>query len=602
MEPYVYEYNEHSDIYMRNFLLGALAGALLVFLIVPLFGLVIWAASRGAQPAVPSDAALEISLGGDFPEHAEIDWTDLLQLGDRRPTIDLYTLIDAIRFAADDDKVKALVLRGGGSQAGWAKAQEIRWAIQGFKKSGKPVWAFLESAAREDYYIASLADKVVIQPESFLDLKGLRMEVMFYKGTLEKLGVEVDVIRTGKYKSAGEPFSRKEISPEWRGVLDETLDEFYDQLLTGISEGRGRDAKHWEAVLDEGPFTSEEARRHGLIDDVLYQDAFLDQLNEAVSVDDLSRLQVANYAQRALPRQRSGKKIAVMHAIGPITSSSPWPDPFGPGSPILDARRFIPALDKLGKDESIAGVVLRIDSPGGEAIASEQMLRAVRQLAKKKPLVVSMSTLAASGGYYIASVPDVPIVAYPGTYTGSIGVFTLMFNLHDLYEKLGVTKEILTRGRFAAIDSDYKSMSPAEREKIRKYVDSIYDTFVARVSEGRDLDVESVQELAQGRVWIGAQALDNGLVDELGGYREAIAQVKRAAEIDEDSPVQIISYPLRQSMFESLLSRGGQVARGQLIQVPILRALHEAWTAAGGWAPWMRGGAMYTAPYAISVD
>lgn len=587
---------------MRNFLLGALVGALFVFLLVPFFGLLIWAASRGGQPPVPAETALEINLRGDVPENAVMDWTDLLQLGGGGPPIDLYTLTEAIRFAATDEKVKALVLRGGGSQAGWAKAQETRWAIQEFKKSGKPVWAFLEIAGREDYYIAALADKIVLQPESYLDLKGLLMEVMFYKGTLEKLGVEVELIRTGKYKSAGEPFTREDISPEWRAVLDETIDEFYRQLLSGIADGRGQDAQHWRAVLDEGPFSSGEARSHGLIDDVLYRDAFFDQLNEAASVDDLSRLSVADYARRALPTQRQGDKIAIMHAIGPITSRSPWPGPFGPGTSILDAQSFIPALDKLRKDESIAGVVLRIDSPGGEAIASEQMLRAVRQLAEEKPLVVSMSTLAASGGYYIASAPDVPIVAYPGTYTGSIGVFTLVLKLHDLYEKLGVTKEILTRGRFAAIDSDYGSMSVAEREKLREYVDSIYDTFVARVSEGRGLDVESVEELAQGRVWIGSQAVDNGLVDELGGYREAIAQVKKAAGLEEDSPVRIVSYPSQQSMFESLLSRGGQSAGSQLLQVPILGRLHQAWTHAGGWAPWIQGGPMFTSPYAISVD
>ena len=587
---------------MRNFLLGALVGALFVFLLVPLFGLLILAASRGGQPPVPSDTALEINLRGDVPEQAGSDWTELLQLGDRRPPIDLYTLTEAIRFAAEDERVKALVLRGGGSQAGWAKAQETRWAIQEFKKSGKPVWAFLEIAGREDYYIASLADKVVLQPESYLDLKGLRMEVMFYKGMLEKLGVEVELIRTGKYKSAGEPFTRAEISPEWRAVLDQTLDEFYGQLLAGITDGRGRDAQHWKAVLDEGPFTSSEAQSHGLIDDVLYRDAFLDQLHEAVSVDDLSRLSVANYARRALPPQRQGEKIAIMHAIGPITSRSVWPGPFGPATGILDAQSFIPAIDKLRNDESIAGVILRIDSPGGEAIASEQMLRAVRQLAEEKPLVVSMSTLAASGGYYIASVPEVPIVAYPGTYTGSIGVFTLVLKLHDLYEKIGVTKEVLTRGRFAALDSDYESMSPAEREKLRGQVDSIYDTFLARVSEGRGLDIASVQELAEGRVWIGSQALDNGLVDELGGYREAIAQVKEAVGIDKDSPVQIVSYPRPKSMIESLLSRGGPSAGSQLLQVPILGRLQQAWTHAGGWAPWMQGGAMFTSPYAISVD
>lgn len=586
---------------MRNFLLGVLVGIVLLLLLVPLFGLVIWAVGSGSRPSVPSDAVLELRLRGGIPEFVEPDLPELLSFADGSPTTDLYTVTEAIRFAADDDRVKALMIRGDGSWAGWAKAQEVRWAIQDFKESGKPVWAYLEVAGREDYYIASLADKVVMQPESYLDLKGLRIEVMFFKGTLDKLGIEADLIRSGKYKSAGEPFSRTDISPEWREVLDSSLDELYGQLLAGIAEGRGQDAEHWQGVLDDGPFTSPHAREIGLVDDILYIDAFRDQLSDAASVDDLNTLSVARYAAMALPPGRGAETVAILHANGPIVSGSSF-DPFTGMRSYLGSDTFISQVNRLRRNDDVAGVILRVDSPGGDAIASDQMLRAVRRLAEEKPVVVSMSNVAASGGYYIAAAPEVPIIAYPGTQTGSIGVFTMMLNLRQMYDKLGITKEVLTRGRFAAIDSDYKPMSGPEREKLRAYVDAIYDTFLSRVAEARDEDVDAIHELAQGRVWIGSQALENGLVDELGGFRAAVAALKDAAGIDQDDSVRVITYPQPRSVLERFFSQGRDVAVRQLLEVPVLGRFRETWAHFDGWLAAARGGPLYMAPFTLSVE
>lgn len=586
---------------MRNFLLGVLTGIVLLLLLVPLFGLVIWAVGSGSRPSVPSDAVLDLRLRGGIPEFVEPDLPELLSFADGSPTTDLYTVTEAIRFAADDERIKALMIRGDGSWAGWAKAQEVRWAIQEFKESGKPVWAYLEIAGREDYYIASLADKVVMQPESYLDLKGLRIEVMFFKGTLDKLGIEADLIRSGKYKSAGEPFSRTDISPEWREVLESTLDELYAQLLTGIAEGRGRDAEHWKGVLDDGPFTSPDAKEIGLVDDVLYIDAFRDQLSEAASVDDLNTLSVARYAAMALSPGRGSETVAILHANGPIVSGSSF-DPYTGMRSYLGSDTFISQVDRLRRDDDVAGVILRVDSPGGDAIASDQMLRAVRRLAAEKPVVVSMSNVAASGGYYIAAAPEVPIIAYPGTQTGSIGVFTMMLNLRQMYDKLGITKDVLTRGRFAAIDSDYKPMSAPEREKLRAYVDAIYNTFLSRVAEARDEDVEAIHELAQGRVWIGSQALENGLIDELGGFRAAVAAIKDAAGVDEDDSVRVLTYPQARSVLERLFSQGRDVAARQLLEVPVLGRFRETWAHLDGWLAAARSGPLYMAPYTLSVE
>lgn len=586
---------------MRNFFLGVLVGIVFLLLLVPLLGLLVWAVGSGSRPSVPSSTVLLLHLNGGIPEFVEADLPDLLSFEDRSPTADLYTVTEAIRYAADDERVKALMIRGDGSWAGWAKAQEVRWAIQDFKESGKPIWAFLEVAGREDYYIASLADKVVMQPESYLDLKGLRMEIMFFKGTLDKLGIEADLIRTGKYKSAGEPFSRTDISPEWREVLESSLDEFYEQLLAGIAEGRGHDAEHWKGVLDAGPFTSSDARELGLVDDVLYIDAFRDQLSDAASIDDLNTRSVSRYAAMALPESRGAETVAILHANGPIISGSGY-DPFTGTRSYLGSDTFIRQVNRLRENDNVAGVILRVDSPGGDAIASDQMLRAVRRLVEEKPVVVSMSNVAASGGYYIAAAPQVRIIAYPGTQTGSIGVFTMMLNLRQMYDKLGITKEILTRGRFAAIDSDYKPMTEPEREKLRSYVDAIYDTFLSRVAEARDEDVEAIHELAQGRVWMGTQALENGLVDELGGFRAAVAAVKDAAGIDEDDSVRIITYPQPRHVLEMIFSRGRDVAARQLLEVPIMGRFRETWANLEGWLAAARSGPLYMAPYTLSVE
>lgn len=587
---------------MSSFIKGLLAGVLLVFVVTGLLGAVVVLAGR-SEPDIPSDSALVVRLEGGIPEHIDAELPGFFSGRSDGSGTTLYGLTQAIRRAAEDENVKALVLRCNGSGAGWAKAQEVRWAIQAFKESGKPVWAYLALAGREGYYISSLADRVAIQPESFLNLSGLRAEVMFFKGALDKLGVQADLIRSGKYKSAGEPFTRDEMSPDFREAMNVTLDEFYGQLLDGIAAGRGRDAEHWRAILDEGPYTVAEAETHGLVDDVMYENVFYEQLSEAVDVEDVHRIGVARYAGKADSTRSGGrKKIAMLHAIGTITSGSSWTDPFSGQHETLGAETFESQLERLREDDDVEGVILRIDSPGGDAIASDQMLHAVRRLSEEKPLVVSMSTLAASGGYYIASVPDVPIVAYPGTYTGSIGVFTIHFNLRKLYDKLGISKDILTRGRFAAVDSDYKSMTPAEREKLSRYVTAIYEAFLARVSEGRGVDADSIHELAQGRVWVGNQALANGLVDELGGYDKAIELVKEAAEIGEDEAVQVVHYPPRRTLFETLFSGGRQVALREVLETPLLREAYRTWTQALRWARRLRGGPMYMAPYTLSVD
>ena len=587
---------------MSQFVKGMLVGIALAVAaglsFVVLLALVI---SQRDSTEIGPDSAVVVRLSGDIPEYVDWNLADYLSF-DNAGKATLFDQVRAIRRAAEDDRIKALVLQCDGSGAGWAKAQELRWAIEAFKESGKPVWAFLESAGREDYYIAALADRIVIQPQSYLSLSGLRLEIMFFKGALDKLGVEAELIRTGRYKSAGEPYSREEMSPEWRQVLDEMLDEFYGQLLDGIAAGRGQDAAHWQAVVDEGPFAAAESREHGLSDAVLYKDEFYEELSEAVEVEEIDRVAMSTYARESAAGRSRGPKIAMVHASGTIYSGYSDPTPFGVPSGTLASGDFIAQIDSIREDESIDGVILRIDSPGGDAIASEQMLHAVRRLGREKPVVVSMANVAASGGYYIAAVPDVPILAYPGTYTGSIGVFTIRLNLRDLYDKLGITKEILSRGQFTAIESDYGPLTSAERAKVRGYVDSIYETFVKRVAEGRGDDAESIAELAEGRVWIGSQAERNGLVDSLGGYLDAVERVKEIAEIDPDETVRIVTYPERRSMLESLMSGDLSAAAARMLVPRELGAAKRAVSELDRIATRLGDGAMYMAPFEISVQ
>ncbi len=584
---------------MRNFLLGAAAALAAVFVLLPFFIFMIWIGTQ-SKPAVPEESVVVLNLQGAIPERSDAEWTDLMPFGEEQDALGLMDLTDAIRRAKDDDRVKAMVLIVGSSFSGWAKSQELRWALQDFKDSDKPLWAFLKVASREGYYVASLADRVAVQPESYLDVKGLRMEVMFFKGSLEKLGIEADLIRTGKYKSAGEPFIRKDASPEWRAVLEATLDEFQDQLVAGIAEGRGQDGEHWQAVMDQGPFQSAEAKQHGLVDEVEYEDVFYEELAKLIEIDDPERVSMLDYSDRTRPGMRGGKQIALLHAQGAIQSGTGWMDSFG--SRVISAETFVDQVDELREDEGVEGVILRIDSPGGDAIASEQILRAVKRLAAEKPVVVSMGTMAASGGYYIAAVPDVPIIAYPGTYTGSIGVFTIMLNLKDLYDKLGVTKEVLQRGKHAGIDSDYGPLSESERDKLRSYVDALYDTFLGHVSNGRGKDVESVESLAQGRVWIGTQAHENGLIDGLGGYGAALDRIRELTEIGEDEAVRIVPYPPPSSPFDQFMKMGSVSMMDAIRDVPLMEPLRSSLTGLFRWMAADGNGPLFMSPYQITVD
>ncbi len=581
---------------MTKYLLGIVTGLVLAVFFVLFLGVVVWLAGQQGKPVMASDSLLLVRLSGSVPEHLETDFS-LARLGDDDGgPLTLFAVAEAIRKAADDDDIKALVLACRDFNAGWAKAQEIRWAVERFKESNKPVWAYLAVAGGLDYYVASAADRVVIQPESILDLKGLRAEVSFYKETLEKIGVTAEMENVGKYKSAVEPYSRTTMSDAFREVLNALLDELYEQMLRGFAAGRGRDAAHWRGVIDNGPFLSAQALNYDLVDAVLYEDQFFQELEDAAGGGELARLGVRQYRSRGFRGFGDGPKIAMVYAVGTILSGNSRSDPFT-GGRVLGARSFVEMLDGIGEDDDIEAVILRIDSPGGDAIASDRMLRAVRRLREEKPLVISMSTVAASGGYYIAAAEDTKIVAYPGTYTGSIGVYFGKISLGGLYEKIGVNKEVLTRGRYAGIDSDSRTLTPDERAKLRESIESVYKTFVTRVSEARGRDYDAIHEVAQGRVWLGTQAAANGLVDELGGFERSLELAREAAGIDADAQVRLVDYPPPKNFIEVLFESGSLIRAD-----PIAELMRAELGDASGWPALLRGGVLRLMPYKLTIQ
>ncbi len=571
---------------MKKFLLGLAAGFLLAGLAVVI--MVAALARLGSQPAPVLDgSALILKLSGEIVERTPTE-IPLPFLEDQSP-FTTRQVWEMLRKAAVDDRVKAVIVAPRALHAGWGKLDEIRGALLAYRKSGKPLVAYLRSAGTREYYLASAADRIAMAPEDLLDVKGLRVERTFFRGTLDKLGVQVDIEHAGKYKDYGDQYARTSLRPESKEVINSILDDLYGRITTAFAESRKKTPAEVRALIDEGPFLSRDALSKGLVDALEYEDQTFDALARRVKAQPLSKLAARDYVKvGADSLDLEGKhRIALIAAEGDIMPSSGGP---------FDEETITPsAMTKIfrqvAEDSSIKGAILRIDSPGGDALSSDQIWREANLLAKKKPLVVSMSDLAASGGYYMAMTGD-PIIAYPGTITGSIGVVYGHVNLRGLYDKLGISKDSLERGRFAQLDSEYVPLTPEAREKLRRQVQDNYHGFVSRVAEARKRKFEEIEPLAQGRAWLGSQARERGLVDELGGLDRAIELVKQKARIASHEKIKLVDYPGKRSIIELFLEH----ERTSAID-PRLRALLKEAHA----ALWARGGLMRVMPYSISV-
>jgi protease-4 len=568
---------------MKKFLIGLATGLVLAAVTMLLAVLAIARLGSG-RPTIADGSTLVLKLHGAISEKPGMEIP--LPFYEEQAPATVHEIWTALERAAADPRIKAVLLMPRRPGAGWAKLDEIRRSVLKFRKSGKPVIAWLSMPGTRDYYVATAADKIYMSREDYLDLKGLRAEAIFLKNTLEKVGVKAEIEHAGKYKDAGDIFTRSSLSPESKEVLNSVLDGVFQGLVQAIAETRNKKPEEVRAMIDRGPFLAATAKAEGLVDELKYEDEVLAELRNRLNQKELKKIGFRDYVKAAGPGEGK-KRVALLVADGTILR--------GEGEEGILSVSFTRLLRKVAADASVAGVILRIDSPGGDGVASDEILREVRLLSQKKPLVVSMSDVAASGGYYIASSGDA-IVAYPHTLTGSIGVIYGKFNLKGLYDKLGIQKEILTRGKFADVDSDYRPLSAEGRAKLREAMDAMYQSFLARVAESRKRKVDEIEPLAQGRVWLGAQARQNGLVDELGGLDKAIELVRNKAKIGKDEKVRLVVYPPKKNIIERLFTKAQETS----FEAAAWTRLREAVL---GFDPrlWTAGGLLRAMPYVIEV-
>jgi protease IV len=495
-----------------------------------------------------------LHLEGDVPEkpQTEMPIPFLEREGNAVTVTEIWRSLER---ASADNRIKAIIMEPHGTAMGWAKMQEIRADIVKFKKSGKPVYAYLRNPGLREYYLASAADKIYFTPTDVLYIKGLRAELTYYKGTLDKLGVQMEMEHAGKYKDALDSFVRTSMTPETREVMNSFLDDLYGQIVSAIAGSRKKSEAEVRAMIDDGPLLSKAAVDRGLIDGLLFEDQFYDEVKKKAGVTELKKISMSEYSQ-ANRATDTRNKIAILVGDGAITRGSSPTSAFGEEGGITSTS-MMKHIRQIRDDSSIKGVILRVDSPGGDAIASDEILREMKLLSQKKPLVISMSDVAASGGYYISMTGD-PVLAYPGTITGSIGVIFGKVNLRGLYDKIGVTKESLIRGKNAAIDSEYTALSPEGRKKLKEGIDEIYHTFLGHVASARKKEMTEIEDLAQGRAWLGSQAKSRGLVDELGGLDRSLELIKERAKIGAGEKVALVLYPPKKTLFEQLFSKTTQ--------------------------------------------
>jgi protease IV len=505
-----------------------------------------------------------------------------------------------LRRAAADTRIKAVVFEPGNATPGWAKMQEIHSDLEQFRKSGKPLIAYLKAPNSRAYYMATACSKIYMSPVDVLDLKGIAFEMMYFKNTLDKLGVQVDVEHAGKYKDFGDMFTRSNMSPETNEVMSSLADNIFGDLVATIAKGRGKDPAAIRATIDDGPFLAKQAKTKGLIDELRYEDEAFGELQTTLKQTGLKKTNEHEYVN--VPDSAAGldSRDRIAFVVGEGTIVRGDPDSSNDNGTGLEAEAFDKMLTRVANDSSVKGVIVRIDSPGGEVAASDDMWRAMNELRKKKPVVISMSDDAASGGYYMA-MSGAPLIAYPGTITGSIGVVFGKPNLHGLYDKAGVSKDYVSRGRFALIDSDYQSLSEAGRMKLREGIDSDYQDFVGKVAAARKKPVSVIEPLAQGRVWLGSQAKANGLVDELGGIDRAVEMIKSKSGIPAGNKVSLVLYPGKRSVFDLLFRSSSPDAETEALLTTVgLGAIRTAWRDAS-LRVWIRGGKLRMMPFSIQI-
>jgi protease IV len=475
--------------------------------------------------------------------------------GEKESNYELKTIVDAIDAAAKDKRILAIYLDGsssGSSSSGLGTLREVRNALERFRATGKQIIAYEVDLNKRDYYLVSTAKTALINPMGSLDINGFRSEMMFYKGAFDRYGIGVEVVRVGKYKSFGETWSMNKFSPEARQETQELLDNLWSDFKSTVGKNRQIAPEKIQQAADErGILTAQQAIKAGLFDRTAYQDEVVETLKKITGTDrdkkhDFRQISLDRYAEDVSENARTAdRKIAVVYAQGNIVSGE------GTGSQI-GGDKLARQLRELRQDEDVKAIVLRVNSPGGSAVASDIIQREVKLTQKVKPVIVSMGDVAASGGYWISTYAD-KIFAEPNTITGSIGVIGINFNYQKLANSNGITWDTIKTSKLADSITIARPRTPAELAISQQMVDDIYEDFITKVSESRKLPKEKVNEIAQGRVWAGTDAKRVGLIDELGGLNDAIAYAAKKSKLGDDW--ELDEYPAVETWEDKLLEK-----------------------------------------------
>lgn len=544
-------------------IVGILGGLLLVCIL----GIaVLWIAIRKGEPTIRNNSVLALRVTGSLPDYSPDDPFKKIFGG---PDQSLTGLVMQFKKAKVDNRIKAIVLDINMSGVGWGKAEELRDAITDFRSSGKQVYAFIEFGLNKEYYIATACDKIIVPPPGELFINGLAADVMFFRGSLDKLGIYPDIYQIGKYKSAGDMFTQKEMTDAHREYINEMLDDLFNRFVNTIAQARKKTPDEVRALIDNAPYSAIKAKEAGLIDDAIYRDELENQLKKQLGYKDSDTFALVRGVDYRDVSPESlglnqGERIAVIYASGDIGSGSSQNSPSGDQS--IGSDTVAKALNDATTDKTIKAIVLRVDSPGGSGLASDIIWHAVEAANQKKPVVVSMSDVAASGGYYISASAS-KIIAQPSTITGSIGVVAGKPVMRGFYDWLGISNEYVLRGKTAGMFRETEKFTDEERAKFVEWIkETYYNDFVPKVAKGRKKDPQFIDSVGQGRVWTGAQAKDRGLVDEFGGLDRAVDVAKELAKIPANKGVERVIFPYPTTFLQQLLSGGGENSNTQLEQ------------------------------------
>lgn len=537
-----------------------IGGIVLALVMVAVIAIAIIASALGGnRPSIQDNSVLVLKVSGPLPDYVPDDPFRRIFGGQPQS---LSSLLLQLRKAKVDKRITAVMLDIDMSEAGWAKSEEIRAAVEDFRATSKPVYAYMETGLNKDYYIATACDKIFVPPSGELFTIGLAADVMFFRGSLDKLGIYPDMYQIGKYKSAGDTFTQKQMTDAHREYINSLLDDLYGRYVEAIAKARKKSVDEVKAVIDDAPYSAAKAKDVGLIDGALYRDEVEKEFKKRLGYKESDALRMVRGEYKEISQEslglNKGEKVAVIYAAGDITSGR---STYGnEGQETIGSDSLVKTINDARDDRSIKAIVLRIDSPGGSGLASDIIWRAVESAKEKKPVVVSMSDVAASGGYYIACNAN-KIVAEPSTITGSIGVVGGKPVVKGFYDWIGVTNEYVLRGKNAGMFRESEKFSDSERAKFEEFLKNTYEDFITKVGKGRGKDKSYIDSIGQGRVWTGRQGKDNGLVDEYGGLDKAVDVAKQLAKIPADRGVQRVIMPKPPTFLEQLLNMSSEETR-----------------------------------------